>query len=605
MKGVTGKYLSVDLSTGSHEQCAFLDRDIDRYIGGRSLGTKLFWDMQPQGVSPFSPENSVVIATGPVTGTLVPGGAKYVVITKSPATMGFLETYSSGRISYHIKGAGYDSIVLTGACHEPSYLFIDDNKVELRSAHDLWGKGAIEAELMLREMYGSGFGTMCIGIAGERLVPMAGITSDLYRQAARGGAGAVFGSKNLKAIVIRGRSQGISCANIDEVMRLQREHRIKMASNPVGIARMKYGTPWTLGGTNKIGMLPTKNFSTGHFENAEALFGHLALERLTIGNRSCIGCIEACSKITKIKTEDGQDLFMEGPEYETLALFGSNLGITDIRSIIVSNEICDRLGIDTISAANTIGFVMECFERGFLDTSKTGGISIKFGDSVATHRILEMMGKCEGFGAVMSKGCRYVAQIVGHDSQKFAMQIKGLEIPAYEPRASFGGALSMAVSPRGACHRRCWPHAQPLMEGNPYSPVGKASIVKKVWDETAIFHTLMFCDFQIKHAKLTMLDVYRYLEALTGEKFDDDKLDACVQRTETLIRLFNNREGFSRKDDTLPDRCTAEKIPDGPNKGVLVSKKDLDLMLDEYYSLRGWDKQGIPLAETIERLEVF
>lgn len=605
MKSYMGKILCINLSNGEFHEEAINPIDIRKYIGGRGLGTKLFWDVQPPKVDPLSPENHIVVATGPITGSLVPGGSKYVIITKSPATNGYTESYASGMVSYSIKGAGYDALVIHGKCQKPSCLVIDNGEVMIKNAGELWGQDAFAAERKLKEQFGVEYGTMCIGPAGEKLAPIAGVNSDFHRQAARGGVGAVFGSKNLKAVVVRGTRFGISCHDVERVMELQREHRSKMAANPIGKVRMKYGTPYTLSATNAIGMLPTRNFTTGHYDSAEEKFGHLAMEEITIRDKSCIGCIEACSKVTKLAEGPYKGLVFEGPEYETLALFGSNMGIESLSGIIKCNEICDRLGMDTISAGNTIAFVMECYEKGLIGKENLDGIELRFGNIEAVHTVLEKMGNREGVGYLLSQGVKHVSEFIGQGSQKFAMHVKGLEIPAYEPRACYGGALAYALSPRGACHRRCWPHAKDLMDGNPFSAEGMAEKVIKVWDETSIYHILLFCDFQIKHAKLSMKDVCNYYEALVGEEMSVERLLTITARTETLIRLYNNREGFTRADDTLPERCFTERIPDGPTKGILVEREAMNRMLDEYYELRGWDKNGIPLPQTIEKLEVF
>jgi aldehyde:ferredoxin oxidoreductase len=605
MKSYTGKKLIVDLTTKESKVEEISQDILKKYLGGRGLGAKLFFDAQPPNTQPFSPENHVVIASGPITGSLVPGGSKFVLITKSPVNEGFLESYSSGNIAYSLKGAGYDALVIKGKCDRPSYLKIDNQKVEIIEDESLWGTDTFEAERKLREKLSDLFSAMVIGPAGENQVLMAGLNSDFYRQAARGGGGTIFGSKNLKAVVVKGTQHDITCSDVEKVFTLQRQHREKMANNPIGKTRRKYGSPYTLSMTNAIGMLPTKNFTTGHYENAEELFGHLGVDRIKVKDKSCIGCIEACSKVTKVTEGPHKGLVFEGPEYETLALFGSNLLIEDIGAIVKANEMCDRLGLDTISTAVTIGFAMECYEKGLIDQEDTGGLEIKFGDIEVTHKLIEMIAKKEGFGALLSMGSKRAAQKIGKGSEKFAMQVKGLEIPAYEPRASFGGALAYAVSPRGACHRRCWPVSNEVIAGTPYNPEGKAKLVKKVWDETSIYHTLLFCDFQIKHAKLSLQDLCDYYEALVGVNITAEDLLEVADRQETLIRYFNCQEGLSKKDDTLPDRCFNEKIPSGPSKGISIGKDIFNDMLEEYYELRGWNNEGIPTEETLKRLEVF
>lgn len=594
MNGCTGKSLVCDLSSGvfSTEE---VDEQIYReYLGGRGLASKLFYEKQAGSTDPLSPENLIIIATGLFTGTPIPASSKFLFITKSPATGAFLESYSSGDISFNLKYAGYDNLLIKGECSVPSVLVIDDDSFGIVDASDLWGLNSFETERRLKNRLGSDFGLITIGPAGERQLSMAAVCSNFYRHAARGGGGSVMGSKKLKAIAVRGTKVGIACHDFKGLLNLQKKHQAQLKENHIGKIRKKYGSPYTLEITNRLGMLPTRNFQSGTYEKAIGTIDSDSVASLTIKDKSCMGCIEACSKINRISSGEFEGLTLEGPEYETIGLFGSNHDVDDIRAIIKANELCDYYGLDTISVAVSIGFVMECFERKLLQTSDTGGLDLRFGNTEAVNEAIKQIALEEGFGVPMGKGVRYLSEQVGQDSENFAMHVKGLEFPAYEPRANFAAGLTYAVTPRGACHRRCWPAARDTFGDDPFTGEGKASLVKDVWDKNSIYHSILICDFLPKHMNMSLDDVGFYIHALTGVSYSVDDLYTMADKTESTIRRFNCREGFSRADDTLPGRILNEALAEGPPKGKILGKHNLDIMLDEYYALRGWDGQGNP-----------
>jgi|LSQX01.2.fsa_nt_gb aldehyde:ferredoxin oxidoreductase len=605
MKGIAGKILFVNLTTGK-VSIEIIEDDIYRkYLGGRGLGAKLLYDHSKPGVDPLSPENIVVVMTGPATGTPIPSGCKYVVLSKSPATGAFLEAYSSGRIAQELKYAGYDGIIVSGKSEYPCIIKVNNDTVEILNASHIWGKDALETEKMLKNEFGSEYGVMCIGPAGENLSYIAGINSDFYRQAARGGGGAVFGSKNLKAVIVRGNKYGVSCEDPETILSLVKQHVQQIENSFMGKIRRRFGTPYTLTLTNAAGMLPTRNFQSGICKGAEDVIGAEAVEKRTISSKSCLGCMVSCSKITEVNDGPYKGLVIEGPEYETLSMLGSNLGVLYLPAILKGNEVCDRLGIDTISTGATISFAMECYEKGLLKDFDLGGMDLSFGNYEVAIKLMYDIAYGKGFGEVLKNGVKRASEIIGQDSYKFAMQVKGLEFPGYDPRASFGAALTYAVTPRGACHRRCWPPAKDILKNvNPYEAQGKAAIVKKIWNSNSIYHTILICDIPPKNIGISMSDVVKYLNALTGENYTQEDMDDMAERTETLIRLFNIREGFTRNDDTLPYRILHEPSPEGPPKGICVGVDNLNLMLDEYYELRGWDKNGNPRPETLDRLGI-
>lgn len=605
MKGFCGKLLEIDLSTGKKKDTAIADEIVEKYLGGRGLGARLLFDMVPAKTGPLSPENVLIFLTGPLTATLVPGSSKFVVITKSPLTHGWCDSYSSGRISVELKKVGYDGMVIRGKSNYPCYLRFDSKGVELREANLIWGRDSFETEKMLRESEGEApVGVSSIGPAGEKLCRFACINSDLYRQAARGGVGAVMGSKNLKAIVVKGKKE-VDLHDRKRLIELNRENYQRAKKSVVAQARMKYGTPLTLNITHTGGILPTKNFQFGTWEKALGKIDSVGVHKSTISHKACLSCFTHCGMITRVSEGKYKGSELEGPEYETLGMFGSNQLIDDLPAIIQANILCDKLGLDTISTGNVIGFIMECFERELISSRETEGVEIRFGDSEASLAAIEMIAYRQGFGDILAEGVKAVSERIGKDSDRFAMHVKGMEFPAYEPRGAFGSALSYAVSPRGACHRRAWPPAKEIL-GNypPYTVEGKAEMVKGLYDENCILHSLLVCDMPAKFIPLSQDDYSKYFEAVTGEPVSKEDFRIIADRIETLIKMFNVREGFTRKDDTLPYRTLHEPLPDGPAKGQFIGEENLNRMLDEYYELREWDRLGIPKEETLKKYQL-
>jgi aldehyde:ferredoxin oxidoreductase len=605
MKGVCGRLLEIDLSNGKTKERAVSDDMVAKYMGGRGLGARLLFDMLPAKTRPLSPQNVLFFLTGPLTGTKVPGSSKFVVITKSPLTQGWCDSYSSGRLPGELKKLGYDGLVIRGKSNHPCYLRMDDSGVHIRTADAIWGKDSFETDRILKEIEGDpSAGVTSIGPAGERLCRFASINSELYRQAGRGGVGAVMGSKNLKAIMIRSKGK-VQQHDRKKLAELNKKNYARSRQSEVAKARMKYGTPLTLNITHTGGILPTKNFQFGTWEKALKKIDAEGVYRSTIARKACISCFTPCSLITKASGGKYKGSTIEGPEYETLSMLGSNLLVDDLPEIIQANILCDKLGLDTISTGNVIGFTMECFEKGLISTSQAEGLDMRFGDGEAGLAAIEMIAARSGFGDVLAEGVRKIAAHVGNDAERFAMHVKGMEFPGYEPRGAFGGALSYAVSPRGACHRRAWPPAQEILgDYPPYTVEGKAAMVKELYDQNCILHSLLVCDFQSKFIPLSMADYTQYFQAVTGEDISEEEFPTIAGRIETLIRMFNLREGLTRKDDTLPYRTLHEPLPDGPAKGQSIGEENLNRMIDEYYACRGWDSSGIPTEETLKKYQL-
>jgi len=605
MKGVCGKLLDIDLTQGKTKDLPISDEMIEKYLGGRGLGARLLFDMLPPNTDPLSPDNILIFLTGPLTGTAAPGSSKFVVITKSPLTHGWCDSYSSGRLSVELKKAGYDGMVVRGKSNHPCYLKIDDNGVEIREAGLIWGRDSFETERILKEAEGNpSAGVTSIGPAGENLCKFACINSDLYRQAGRGGVGAVMGSKNLKAILIRGTGV-VESHDRKRIIEFNKEFARRSRKSKMSQARMKYGTPLTLNFTHTGGILPTKNFQFGTWEKALDRIDAKGVQRMVISKKACISCFTPCSLITRVSHGKYRGSTVEGPEYETLSMFGSNQLIDSLPAIIQANILCDKLGLDTISTGNVIGFTMECFERELISPTEIEGLEIRFGDSEASLAAIEMISTRKGFGDILAEGVRRTAEHIGGDSERFAMHVKGMEFPGYEPRGAFGSGLSYAVSPRGACHRRAWPPAKEIL-GNypPYTVEGKGEMIKESYDVRCILHSLLVCDMPGSQIPIPLEGYSQYFEAATGKSLSVEDFQTIADRVETLIRMFNLREGFTRKDDTLPHRTLFEPLPDGPAKGQCIGEENLNRMLDEYYETRGWDSSGVPTEETLKKYQL-
>ncbi len=604
MFGYAGKILVVDLSKGTVEKKGLDSETITRSLGGRGLGAQLLYDLCPPRVNVFDPLIPFMVLTGPVSGTPVLGSSKHVVITKSPATGGWLDSYSSGHMAAHLKYAGWDGLIVLGQSKKPCYLRVEDDQVEIRDASHLWGKDAFETEEWLRENVAEDGGKMAIGPAGENRIPFACINSDFYRQTGRGGAGAIMGSKNLKTIAVNG-SGGIRLADPNGLLEKLQEAIQKIKESPRAQNISKYGTFMVLNITNEGGLLPTRNFQTAVFPQAAGRIDKDGLFAVKTGDHGCSSCPMPCGNLVEVKEGPFAGSRLEGPEYETLCLMGSNLGIDDLSFIIKANILCDRLGLDTMSMGNILGFAMECYEKKILKKEQTDGLDLHFGNQSAILQLIEKTARRQGFGALLAQGVAKMAEVIGFGAEKLAMHVKGLEFPGYDPRGAFGAALTYAVNPRGACHRRAWPPAKEILGGvPPYTVEGKAAMVKGMFNDRCVLHSILVCDY---HANMVPLSMDYYAECLsmvTGQEYMLEQLYWIAERTETLIRLFNCREGFTRKDDMLPDRILEESLPEGPAQGQIIGKEGFNRMLDEYYALRGWDSNGVPTPETLAKYEI-
>jgi aldehyde:ferredoxin oxidoreductase len=503
-----------------------------------------------------------------------------------------------------MKFAGYDYILIDGKADQPSYIQIYNDEVAIRDASHIWGKTAFETERFLKDEWGDKNACAAvIGPAGERLSNLATVQNDYYHQFGRGGAGAVMGSKNIKGIVIRG-TGAVRVAHpqafIDFLLdTMERKIQSGIETGTLA-ARMKYGTPLTLNITSVAGILPTLNFKYGDFEDATLIDGH-AFRKKVIADTACFGCSIGCSKHSKAQKGVNAGAIVGGPEYETIALFGANLGNADADSIIYVNSLCDDLGLDTIGTGNVIGWAMECYERGIISAQDLDGLDLRFGNIEAAIRLIHMIAYREGLGDTLAKGVRAASQEIGQGSEAFSMHVKGLEYPAYRPGPrSPGFGLTYAITERGACHRRAWPT---LKERSlpPFSSEGRASLVKALYDQRIPWHCALMCDVPVLLLDLAHADAAKMLSTVTGWDFTSGDMQDLSERVASLIRAFNIRAGATREDDTLAPR-SFEPESSGPAAGRTLTRTMTNRMIQEYYALRGWDTEGVPTKRTLENL---
>jgi len=569
----TGKVLRVNLNTGSAKTEELNKQWADEYLGGKGLAIKYLYEELQPGVDPWSEDNKLILMTGPLTGTIAPNSGKLAVAAKSPATGTILDCSIGGHFAPQLKYAGYDAVIIEGKAKMPVYLYIEDDKVELRSAEALWGQGAHETEHTIAESLGDVV-TLAIGQAGENLLPIACISSELYRQAGRGGIGSVMGSKNLKAISVRG-TGGLDAPDIRKVSTALNKIKKEDTMDDENMWAYSDGTPMIVELSQEAGILPTRNFQDGSFEGYKKIDSE-AVKGVLKAKKACFACPLACGNYV----ETGKTM-VEGPEYETIALCSSNCGIDDLEALIEFNRLCDDYCLDTISAGSTVAFAMELTEKGIHD------FGIRFGDVEKFLQMPGLMSRREGVGADLADGVAAVAEKYG--GEDFAMHVKKLEIPGYEPRGSFGMGLAYGTADRGACHLRAWP---PPLEAfgdmDPFTSEGKAEMVVEMQDDNAVKFSAIFCDFWA----LSTERMAEVLSLFIGREITADELTEIGERVYNLSRLFNEREGFDRKDDYLPKRIYNDKLLSGKTEGKLMPLEEYEKMLSEYYKIRGWDEDG-------------
>ena len=605
--GYTGKILRIDLSRKSSTVEPLNMLEARRFIGGRGLAAKLLFDEIPLGAEPLGPGNKLIFATGPVTGTLVPGSSRYVIVTKSPETKLFLDSYAGGDFPAEIKYAGYDFIIIEGNAEKPTYILIDDNNVELREATHLWGKTTFETETSLKkELRNDTVRIASIGPAGENLSNLGIVRNDYWHRCGRGGVGAVMGSKKLKAVAIHG-SQGVRVADPEALMNYiltnVEEKITKGAMAFVATGLMKYGTLSGIPAMNATNILATRNFQKGQFEGAHEMDLDAIRSLLNVRDTACMCCSIACCKFGKVKSGQYAEAKSGSIQQETHSMMGSNLGVDSEEFIVKVNALCDDLGLDTIGTGAIISFAMECYESGFLSQKDLGGIDLHFGNENAVMELIPMIAYRQGIGDLFAQGIKLASEKIGQGSEEFAMHVKGLAYAAYRPGVySPGFALAYAVADRGACHRRARPFvAEQTL--TPFVTEGRAKLFKALYDERIPWHCALCCDLATCTVGLDFKDAASIFHAVIGWEFTEEDMQTLADRVASLIRVYNIREGATRADDTLAPR-SFQKESNGPIEGKVFTREMLNSMLDEYYALRGWDREGVPTVETLDKLDL-
>lgn len=608
--GYAGKVLKIDL-TEEKIEVEELDREIaQNYMGGRGLGMKYLYDSMDPSVDALSPENALVFVTGPLTGTGAPAAGRYMVMTKGPLTGAIAESNSGGNFAVAMKYAGFDLILLKGKSKNPVYLYVDDDHVELRDAKHLWGKQTTDTEKSIIAETDPRARVACIGPAGENLVKFACVMNDLGRAAGRSGVGAVMGSKNLKAIAIKG-TGGLKVADsmgfYDIMMQVRNEFD---AEYPEEFHQT--GTPGVLPLVQEVGALPYKNFQHGQNPNWQKLEGERLADTLSTKKRkgmACPSCPVACGRVTRV-TDPVFASEGVGPEYETIGLLGSSCGVDDLGAVSKAGFICNEMGMDTITAGASIACAMELYEKGFLPEEDIG-MPLKWGDAHVVVDLCEKIGTRDGFGDILAEGSYRFAEKYGHP--EFHMGVKKLEFASYDCRALQGQGLGYATNSRGACHIRGEVHDLSMYEClnwritkdkgiekvDPLEWKDKPILAKDVQDWFCIVDSNGMCNF-MNFMGMDEEKLMELVETATGLDLGGyEGLMKIGERIFNLERMFNLEAGLTGADDTLPKRMLEEPMPEGPAKGMVVH---LDEMLPEYYKSRGWSSKGIPEDEKLKEL---
>lgn len=604
-RGFAGKILRVDLSKSKWVAEDYPEEWMRKYLGGNGVAARILFDELKPGVDPLGPENILVIGTGALTGTFFPNSGRWGAWAKSPLTTAVWgEAHSGGTWGPELKYAGFDLIVFYGRAEKPVYLFIDDGRVEIRDAKNIWGKDVFETDVVIKEEIGDeDVKSIYIGPAGEKLVRMACIMDSLYRAAGRCGMGAVMGSKNLKAVVCRG-SKDIEVENPEKFQEVCTKLIRKMKENAItGETLPMYGTDALTNVINAHGLLPTFNFQQGWHPDAWRNSGETLRETILLKNRGCRFCVIRCARFSLVNSGPYAGTIGEGPEYETVWAFGSQCGVFRLDAIHAANTLCNKYGIDTIETGNTIGWAMELYERGILTREDTDGLDLRFGNDGAMVELVRRIALREGkFGDLLAEGAKRASEKIGKNSDKLFQGVKWLGLPAYEPRGAWGHALNYATSNRGGCHLRAYMIAPEILgvpkKMDPYAVEGKAEMCIWFQNYFAVLDSVEVCKF-VSFA-LTPDDIAEALSASTGWNITGEELLETGSRIYNLERMIACRDGVRRKDDNLPDRSIKEPMPTGPAAGRTVP---LTQLLDEFYELRGWDKEtGIPKPETLRKL---
>lgn len=618
--GYNGKILRVDLSSGKISVDEPDEVFYRRYIGGRSLALYYLLNEMEPGVDPLGPDNLLIFAPSVLTGAPIQGVSRFSVACKSPLTGTYGEGEAGGHWGPELKFAGYDAVVVKGKADKPVYLWVHDGEAEIRDASKIWGKTTKEAQDGIRKELGDEkIKVAQIGPAGEKLVRYACIINELSDANARGGMGTVMGSKNLKAIAVRG-TKKINIKDPGKVTALVKWFNQNYMENADVSGLNRIGTSQYILALNTSGALPTKNFRDGVIEGAEKISGETMKETLQIGQKACFACSVVCKRVVKVDGPFKVDPAYGGPEYESIAALGSCCGVTDLKAVVKANEICNAYGMDTISAGVSVAFAMECFENGILTKKDTGGVDLRFGNAEAMVKVVEMIAKREGLGDILAEGVKSAAERIGKGAEKFAMHVKGKEIPMHEGRWKTGVGLGYGVSPTGADHVQmehdpCFEekgffidqlNSIGILEPVPSLDLGprKVRLFTYLQHWWSLGNCIDICLFTTAPARVWKIpQVVEMVNAVTGWDTTTWELMKVGERATTMARAFNVREGFTKDDDWLPERLF-QPLESGPLKGTKLSKDVYREAIAAYYQVMGWDETGVPTKAKLEELDV-
>ena len=602
-----GKVLRVNL-TNDEVRTENLSQEIqEKYIGGSGLAAKIIYNEIPNDVEPFNPDALLIFSTGPLTGTPVPSSGRLSVCARSPLGI-WGESHAGGMFGPHLKKAGFDSIIITGKAKTQAYLWIDDDAVTLMSAEKMWGRDVYETyEMIKEEVKDNTIKIAAIGPAGENCVNYASIIFDVGK-AGRAGMGAVMGSKNLKAIAVKG-TKKIPVAKEDELRNYSKEVQIQLSKNPGAQGLRKHGTGGGMEAYYHMGNIPVRNHRDGVWQEdkLERIGGMKITQTMLDKITPCCNCVIGCKRTISVKEGKYAGLNADSPEFETLCMLGSNLLNDDLSLIAKANDLCNRLGTDTISMGGVIAFAIEAYENGLITTKDTGGLELKWGSSDNILKLIELIACRKGIGNLLAKGVQEASKQLNQKSADFAVHVKGLEAPAHNPRAFFGQAISYATMNRGACHLsyahnpdrgRLVPEIGITAQSDRFQSKGKALIVKKMQDMMEVYDLLMVCKY-VTAAGLSFTQMATFFELVTGKRLSVDDFMRIGERSFTLKRLLNCNWCTSSKDDSLPKRLLEPQ--DG---GTQQHVPDLALMLKEYYEIRGWTLNGEPSEEKLKELAI-
>ena len=611
MFGYMGQILRVDLTNGKVSEEALKEDDCKMFLGGSGLATKYLFEEVPKGADPLGPDNRLIFMTGPLTGTESPSAGRYCVVTKSPLTGFWGEGNSGGSWGVYLKNSGFDGIIFEGISPRPVYLAIDDGKAELKDAERLWGKSVGEATRLIKEELGEDFNVACIGIAGENLVRYAGIFNDAHRPAGRCGVGTVMGSKRLKAVAARG-TQEIKIANRDVFSQISKRNYDLVNESLLKITLETYGTSMVTDLVNVRGGFPTRNWQTGVVPDIEKINGVTLESTLLVDRKHCYACPISCGRVSVVRSGP-YACKGEGPEFETIGAFGAMCALENLEAVTLAHNLCDDYGLDVVSTGSTIAFAIECYEKGILTKADTDGLELKFGDADVVIQLIHKIAKREGIGDLLAEGTKRVAAKLDKGAERFAMHVKGLELPAYDPRAAKICGLAFVTANRGGDHITAYVEG-PAFTDIPFPCVedsriedwivenpAEAKVVKDLEDALTVFDCAGTCKFM--GMALAAEDWADMIGNCVGWEFTVSDFRKVGERVYNLARVFNVRDGLTRADDALPKRLLEEPLPEGASQGHTVKK--LDQSLDVYYYLRGWDKMtGKPTPLKLRELNL-